>query len=161
MSRDGFTLVEIMIAVAIFAVFVTVFVTGQGGNVLDSINIKEDLELHGLAQNRLNEILVDPPPLRESPGTRPEETRFEDRPSYVRTEEFRKFVLPDIELAMGLDEDGEGVSSIQRNVYNQVRQNFENVLWQVEVVVRNTETGASHALSAWLINREAAVRFSY
>ena len=65
-DKKGFTLMEVMIAISIFAVFATVFVTGQGYNLLDSSKLKDEMLMKDLCENKINEIITNPPELRDS-----------------------------------------------------------------------------------------------
>ena len=65
-KSNGFTLIEVMIAISIFSIFAAVFVTGQGYNLLDSSKLKEEIILKDLCENKINDIIVNPPELRDS-----------------------------------------------------------------------------------------------
>ena len=163
--RDsGFTLIEIMIAIAIFAVFVVVYISGQGTNVLDSIALRENAILQRLAQNKMNEIIVEPPEFRESLTSRRDVKEFEDYPGYSYFIDMKRLELPTFEGMTGeetQDQEQQSNNAIQKRIYNQVRDNFERILWQVEVVVSNKETERSYSLATWIIDRDAQVRFNY
>ena len=90
-NKSGFTLMEVMISIAIFAVFATVFVTGFGYNLLDSGKLKEDILLKDLCENKINEIISTPPTLSDS-LTLPKDTKdVEGNTSYQTIVEFKKF----------------------------------------------------------------------
>jgi len=65
-NQKGFTLIEVMIALAIFGVFIVAFVSGQGGNILDSTSMREEQRMFTLANNKLSEIINNPPEFSES-----------------------------------------------------------------------------------------------
>ena len=164
MTDKGFTLIEIMIAIAIFAVFVVVYISGQGINVLDSIHLREDAMLQRLAQNKMNEIVVDPPELRESLTSRRDVQQFEDYPGYSYSVDIKKLEIPSFEGLTGeenQDQEQQSNNAVQKAIYNQVKDNFERVLWQVEVVVSHEDSQRSYSLATWLIDHNAQVRFNY
>jgi prepilin-type N-terminal cleavage/methylation domain-containing protein len=90
-NQSGFTLMEVLIAITIFALFATVFVTGQGYNLLDSGKFKDDLLLKDLAENKINEIVVNPPELRDSLTITKETKAFDSNPDYQYTIEYKNF----------------------------------------------------------------------
>ena len=61
MSQKGFTLLEIMIAMTVFSMFVTAFVVSQGNNLADSSNMRSEYQLKNLLEKEINEIIVNPP----------------------------------------------------------------------------------------------------
>ena len=65
-KQDGFSLLEVMIAMTVFSVFVAVYVTSQGYNISDSTLMREELMLQTLCENKINEIIISPPELRDS-----------------------------------------------------------------------------------------------
>ena len=163
-NNKGFTLIEIMIAISIFAVFVVVYITGQGSNVLDSINMKEEVKLSTLAQNKLNEVILDPPEYRETLTSNKETKTFEADTNYEYSIEFKRFEIPTFEQMTGADEqdqEQESQNAVQKNLFNQIKQNLELIIWQVEITVSNKETKDSYTISTWLENQAAIVRFNY
>jgi prepilin-type N-terminal cleavage/methylation domain-containing protein len=53
LNDQGFTLMEVMIAISIFAIFASVFVTGQGYNLLDSSSLKDEILLKDICENKI------------------------------------------------------------------------------------------------------------
>ena len=164
LKEQGFTLIEVMIATAIFTIFALYYVTGQGNNVLDSANLKESSMLRALAQDTVNKVILDPPELRESLTETLETTKFEDYPDYSYSIRLSKMAMPSFEQISGEEDsggEGQNQNAIQQNIYDQVRKNFEEVLWQVEIKVINGATNNTYTLSTWMLDHKAAVRFSY
>lgn len=164
-GRDGFTLIEVMIAIAIFAVFVTVYISGESANIFDSIGLKEDTTLRNLAQNTMNELILEPPEFREAQLESVQEIiKFEEYPGYSYSIELKKLELPDFDRITGSedqDQEQQVQSATKKNIYNQVKKNFEEAVWQIKIRVNNDETGNSYFLSTWLLNKNANMRFSY
>jgi prepilin-type N-terminal cleavage/methylation domain-containing protein len=100
-DTSGFTLIEVMIAISIFTVFATVFITGQGYNLLDSGQLKQELIMKDLAENKINEIIVNPPELSDSLTLAPETKDFETNPDYQYKIEYKKFFVPDMSKISG------------------------------------------------------------
>ena len=168
----GFTILEVLIALTIFAVFISVFVTSQGGNLADSVMIREEIKLRQLCEQKLNEIIANPPVFSESLTLTPETKTFEstsndkDLENYEYTIEYKLFKIPDIEKitgeAAGSDYEGEsaGLSGIQKSLMEQIKNNMEKLLWQVKVTITNKNTKFYFNLSTWLLNNDANVQFS-
>ncbi len=159
--KSGFTLIEIMIAVSIFGVFAVIYVLGQGNNVLDSIRIKENTMLYSLANNILNEVVINPPEFRESIISTKEFTKFEDRPDYSYSVEMKQITLPSFEGLMGEEDQEDSNSLIKNTLYNQIKDNFERSVWQAQVTVRNNGTQDSYSLATWIMNPSAVIKFNY
>lgn len=159
-NQRGFTLIEVMIALAIFAVFVTAFISGQGGNILDSTTMREDQQLFILANNKLNEIIVTPPEFSETLTSNVDTKAFEDNENYEWSAEFKKFEIPEYSAATGQEEVPQE-QEMQSRIYSRIKDNLEQMLWQVRVTVKNKATGQSFSMSTWLHNDKATVRFQY
>lgn len=158
--EGGFTLIEVMIALAIFGVFITAFISGQGGNILDSTTMREDQRLFNLASNKLSEIIINPPEFTESLTSNLDTKTFEDNENYEWSVEFKKFEIPEYSAATG-QEEVPAEQEMQRRVYARIKENLEQMLWQIRVTVKNKTTGQNYSLSTWLNNDKATVRFQY
>lgn len=160
-KTDGFTLIEVMIALAIFATFVVAFMTSQGMNIASSGLMREDILLRDLTEMKLNEIIENPPDLRENLLLAPETKSFEDYPEYEYKIEYQKFLIPDLSKIKGNSEEESGQSEmaiLQARLFNTVKDNIEKMVWQVRVTVRNKETDYSFDLATWLYNKEAKIK---
>ncbi|MCP4913139.1 MAG: prepilin-type N-terminal cleavage/methylation domain-containing protein [Oligoflexia bacterium] len=166
-SQQGMTLIEVMIAMALFSVFVVAFVSSQGQNLFDSSNIKNELFLKDLAEMKINEIIVNPPEFRENLTGASKETKpFEDFPDYTYTIEIKKLTIPDLSklIESGDDEDAdEGdaqQAEVQKRVLKAFKDNMEKMVWQAQVTVESKETGAKYYLNTWLYNTKASLNVS-
>ena len=76
------------------------------------------------------------------------------------------FKIPDINKMRG-ESSEEGAdpatmeqdkqSGIEKKIFEQIRKNMEEILWQVEVSVVNKETKEKFTLSSWLYNDQASI----
>ncbi|MEA9357926.1 prepilin-type N-terminal cleavage/methylation domain-containing protein [Bacteriovorax sp. PP10] len=162
-NQSGFTLMEVMIAIAIFAIFSTVFVTGFGYNLLDSGNLKEDILLKDFAENKINDIITNPPTLADSLTLTKETKDIENNPNYQTIVEYKKFFVPDMtkiaETAgeSPTDEDNQQ-AAMEKRIFAVFKENMEKMIWQVEVTVKNKTTSKTLVLDAWIYNPAADVK---
>lgn len=161
-KRDkGFTLIEVMIALAIFAVFITAFVASQGSNLVTSARLRNELILHGLAQDKINEVIVSPPELTERLELTPVTGRFEDNEEYTFTITYQRFIIPDLARIQGQsnqqNQQESQMAQLEQRLFNTVKENMERLLWQVEVKVTSTVTQEEYFLTTWLYNHQAEV----
>ncbi len=163
-SSDGFTLLEVLIAMVVFAVFVTAYYTTQSNNVNSSRRIREDITLKQLATNLINELNYNPPEFKDSITLKPETKTFEEYPNYEYTIEYKKFEIPDLSKIKGNDENEapeEGAKNAEKILYKNIKEGLQKMIWQVEVTVKNKETGYVYDMSSWLYNEAAQIKLSY
>ena len=163
-NQSGFTLVEVMIALTLFAVFTTVFIMSQATNQNNSSVMSEDIKLHNLAEMKINEILLDPPEFTNATDNTKESKAFdiEGYKIYKYTIEYKKLEIPNLNELSGKEEDddpsGESRNNaIQKMVFQKLKENMEKILWQVKVTVENTETQYAYELTSWISNPEAKI----
>ena len=159
-DQRGFTLLEVMIAMTIFAVFTAVYVTSQGYNLTDSTQMREEMMLTKLCETKLNEIIVNPPEFKKSLTVGKTEKTFEDYENYKYIVEYTEFKIPDLAKIQGKDEGEEDDSvggNIQQTVMKNIKKNMEKMIWQVKVTVINKETEYSFSLSSWLMDHKAKI----
>ncbi|MDH5581409.1 MAG: prepilin-type N-terminal cleavage/methylation domain-containing protein [Bdellovibrionales bacterium] len=162
-SKQGFALIEVMIAIFLFAVFFAVYATSNGFNIASSEQLKEEILLRQLGQNKINEIIESPPEeftksLTLGPGKTEEVKGYEN---YTTTVIYKEMLLPDYRKMKGLDseestEQGD-YNQFEEKVYDKVKENMEKLIWQVEVTVKNKLTDAKYSISTWLYNQKAKV----
>lgn len=163
-NQSGFTLIEVMIALAIFSVFIAVYVTSQGYNVADSASFKQELKLKQLSELKINELVVNPPELSESLTLTPETSDFEDWPNYNYTVTYKQFEIPEFNEIQSDEPGQDRVESsqqkqLEKRIYETVKENMKLLLWQVEVKVTDKTTKESYIATTWLHNNEAQVQF--
>lgn len=167
--QSGMTLMEVMIALTIFAVFIAAFMTSQGGNINRSLTMREEVKLKGLAEEVISNLVIKPPPLKDSLTLSPEIKTFENDPRYEYKVEFFRFELPDLSAITG-EGEGEGEEKANNNqgqaalagqIYKKIEKALKEMLWQVRVTVTNKETKFSYDLTTWLYHHEAKIEISY
>lgn len=162
-NKSGFTLIEVMIAVSIFAVFSTVFVTGFGYNLLDSGKLKEDILLKDFCENKINDIITNPPTLADSLTLSKETKDVENNSNYQTIVEYKKFFVPDMTKINDTsnesksDEDNQQ-AAMEKRIFTVFKENMEKMIWQVEVTVKNKTSGETFKLDTWLYNPGADVK---
>ncbi len=164
-SNKGFSLLEIMIAMTIFAVFITAYVVAQGGNLADSTLLREEIFLRQLCEERINEILFSPPELKDSLTLSNDTKTFEKYPTYEYTVKWKKLKIPDLSKfqAKSTDSDGQedavaAASGIEKTLMNKLKENMEKLIWQIEVTVKNKETSFNYTASTWVMNEKYEVK---
>lgn len=164
-NQRGFTLIEIIIAMTIFAVFIAVYVSTQGSNLADSTLLREEIFLRQLAEEKMAEMIVNPPELRDSLTLSKDTKSFEQYDNYQYTIEWKKFTLPDLSKIKGQSEEEDDnqndtakASGIEKNLFNKIKENMEKLIWQVKISVKNKETNFSYSVSTWIINEDHKVK---
>lgn len=182
LSDRGFTLIEVLIATALFAFFVTAFLTAQGFNISDSVLSEQQLMLQQLCERKINELHLDPPKFESfSIGGLKETKTFEEKDlaNFEYTLEVKKLTIPDFTQLFGqkegVSEEGkesyegdylnEGNKSqrnsgLEKMVFEELRKNIEKIVWQARVTVTNKETKYSYTLSTWLTNHNEKIQLN-
>lgn len=159
-SEQGATLIEVMIALVIFSVFIAAYVASQGNILVKSTRMRTDAVLHDLAKQKMNEILLDPPDLRESLTLTTETKKFEDYPEYQYEIRWMRFKVPDLKKIQGSADQQESRNAqeeVQKRLQETVKKNLEELIWQVELTVKNTDSNLAYTVSSWLLNQKAKV----
>lgn len=161
-NQKGFTLMEVMVAIAIFSVFAAAFVTGQGYNLLDSSKLKEDILLKDLCENTINDIVTNPPELRDALTLSKETKDFEKNTDYQYSITYKKIFIPDMNKIIGKSAEDEkednNQNMLEKRMFNVFKENMEKIIWQVEVTVQNKLSNEQFKLSTWLYNQNAEVK---
>ena len=163
-NQSGFTLMEVMIAIAIFAVFASVFVTGFGYNLLDSGKLKEDMLLKDLCENKINDIITNPPTLADSLTLTKETKDVENNNNYQTIVEYKKFFVPEMSKITGgkgedaKEEEDSQQAQLEKRIFTVFKENMEKMVWQVEVTVKNKTSGETFKLDSWIYNNNADVK---
>lgn len=158
-NQKGFSLLEVVVALSIFAVFATVFVQSQGTQVNISMGFQEELKMRNLAQQLVNEIIMTPPELTESIFISSESKTFENDPNYSYNISWNKFTLPDFsKLKTG--NEAQGQTGIEQRIAEKVRENMEKLVFQLEITVINKQTNYSHTVMTWLYNDRAVLELN-
>lgn len=178
--QAGFSLLEVMIAITLFAFFITAFLTSQGYNVSDSALSEEQLTLQQLCESKINELHLDPPKFTNATENLKETKPFEgkDLENYEYTLELKKLTIPDFaqlfaqkdaatEEAQDAYEGnylkqgaGNRNASLEKMVFEQLKKNIERIIWQARITVTNKETKYNYTLSTFLTNYDEQVQLN-
>lgn len=170
-----------MIAITLFAFFVTAYLTSQGYNVEDSRLSEDQLILQQLAERKINELILDPPKFTNATSNLKETKTFEESElkDYEYTLEMKKLTIPDFaqlfaqkdgaseEAKESYDGDyfNDGVKA-QRNqamekmVFEELRKNIERIIWQVRVTITHKETKYNFTLSTFITNYNERIQLN-
>ncbi len=172
--EKGFSLLEVMIALTLFSIFIASYLVSQGYNVSDSALNEEQLMLQQLCELKLNELYMNPPKFINITSELKETKKFEESEfsNYEYTLEIKKITLPDFGQMFGQkgnageeaeqeneDNDyfndankGNRKSNVEKMVFDTLKKNIEKIIWQARITVTNKETKYSYALSTYLTN---------
>lgn len=181
-KQKGFSLIEVLIAITLFAFFVTAFLTAQGFNVSDSALSEEQLILQQLCERKINELHLDPPKFQNlTVGGLKETKKFEEKDlsNYEYTLEIKKLTVPDFAQLFGqkdaVAEEGQDAyegdylnqnggqqrnAGLEKMVFEELRKNIEKIVWQARVTVTNKETKYTYSLSTWLTNYNEQIQLN-
>lgn len=161
LTEGGFSLIEVLIAIAIFSIFTVSFVTGIGYNLLDSSSLKDEMILKNLCESKINEIITNPPELKDSLTLSKETKSFEQFTDYTYTIQYKKFPVPDLNKILApsaADEEENAQAELNKRIFSTFKENMEKMLWQVEVSVKNKTSERTLTLSAWILNPQAEIK---
>ncbi len=178
--QKGFSLIEVLIAITLFAFFVTAFLTSQGYNVADSQLSEEQLTLQQLCERKINDLYLNPPKFQNIMGSMKETKTFEEKElsNFEYTLEIKKLTIPDFAQLFGqkgsMNEDGQNAyqgnylnqsssnrnSSLEKMVFEELKKNIEKIVWQAKVTVTNKETKYSYSLATWLTNYNERIQLN-
>lgn len=180
-NQQGFSLIEVLIAITLFAFFVTAFLTAQGFNVSDSQLSEEQLMLQQLCERKINELYLDPPKFQNITDALKETKTFEEKDlaGFEYTLEIKKLTIPDFAQLFGqkggVSEEGkesyegdylnEGNanqrnSNLEKMVFEELKKNIEKIVWQARVTVTNKETKYNYTLATWLTNYNEKIQIN-
>jgi|TARA_Y100000780_G_C13696081_1_gene422960 hypothetical protein len=160
-SEEAMTLIEVLIALALFSTFIIAFMSGQGGNITTSIRFKEELKLKDIAEVILNEQMIEPPEVKTIAGEveiDPVSSRdfktFEDDENFEYAINTYKIAIPDFDkIVAGAGEEQSQEEkqnqSTQKLIYNKFKENMEKLVFQIIITVRHKASGQVYDLSTW------------
>jgi prepilin-type N-terminal cleavage/methylation domain-containing protein len=173
--EQGFSLIEVTVAITIFAFFATAFLASQGYNVQDSTLSQEQLTLQLLAEREINKLVIDPPKFNNVTANMKETKKFEESEykDFEYTIEMKKLTIPDFAQLFaqkgGTTEEGKESydgdyfnenqqggaaknSTVEKMIFEEMKKNIERIIWQARITVTNKETKYSFTLSTFLTN---------
>ncbi len=180
-NQKGFSLLEVMIAVTLFAFFVTAYLTGQGYNVEDSRLSEEQLILQQLAERKISELVLNPPKFSNATANLVETKTFEETEfkNYEYKIEIKKFTVPDFGQLFSQqgssnesnDEyasdyynpsaaNNQRNSDLEKLVFEELKKNIEKIIWQARVTITNKETKYNYSLSTFITNYNERIQIN-
>ena len=168
LNQQGFSLIEVMIALAIFGVYATAMISTLSNNLSGSMIMSADLTLHNLAELKMNEVLLDKKEFTEATKNNPDTGAFEIEgfEKYTYSVLIKPTKFPDFSKIMGRD-DSESTDSenkaegIQKMIFDKMKKNIEAVIWQVNVTVTNSEDGSEYSLNSWINKSNAKLDLNF
>ncbi len=162
-QTSGFTLLEVLIAMGIFAFFTAAYVTRQSYNLSVSSHLRVENELKVLCQKVMNETIATPRDFSESMLLSPETKTFEKNENFEYTIAWSKLKFPEFNQLLSeeerVEEGAEGSAGVQKSLMDQIKNNLQEGLWQLKVTVRNKELNYSYTLSTWIENPKSPIKF--
>jgi prepilin-type N-terminal cleavage/methylation domain-containing protein len=144
---NGFTLLEVMIALAIFAGFATSVAIFQAAEIKGSTAIREEMVLSSLALLKINELHVNPPEFGISKTLTADSGEFPDYPGYKYTINYKQISFKNLDQ-MIMPEDSDDSESVDRAIVAEFVEHLSDTMWLVTVTV---EKGTSRTtLTTWL-----------
>lgn len=177
-TSQGFSLLEVMIALTMFSIFISAYLVSQGYNVSDSSLSEEQLKLHMLCEKQMQEIMINPPKFTNALIDLKETKNFEDSAlkDYSWTIEWKKLKVPDFGkiFAANVTEGAAGEDnkyydsdtsaarnkSVENLVFEKLKENIERAVWQVRLTVTNKETKYSYTLARWITNYDEPIQLN-
>lgn len=170
-NKYGFSLLEVMIALMVFAFFAASYIGAEGYNVDSSTIIRQELQLQQLTEEVMNELIINPPKFENALTLTSETKNFEREglENFQYTITWQRLDIPDLSTIQGEEnlEEEESESSEDTNqpltnkMFREIKKYVREKLWQVEITVTNKETEFNYTLSTWLSNSEAKPELSF
>ena len=156
-NQSGFTLLEVLIALAIFGFFAGATYVSQADNIHLSMISRKDLTMHNLAELKMNETLIGKKDFTNATENDPDTGAFEVEgyEDYKYIVEITKLEFPDLAQITGKanEEDGaskdDSQSNLQKMIFENLKKNIEEMIWQVSVTVTSPDD-EKYSLHSWI-----------
>ena len=163
--KNGFTLLEVMIALLIFSIFILSFMSVQNSNINSSYKAQSELYLKSYAINKLNEIITTPPSFQEALTLRALTGVFKDNDDIEWEITYRRFEAPGYAVISGIKTDEQNLEEREKHalgtkIYENIKKNMKDLLWQVQVKVTQKTTNKFYIISTWIKNTQAKVELN-
>lgn len=158
-KENGFSLIEILVSLLIFSVFIGSFFTGFNQQIYDSQSMKEEIILKNLCESKINEEIINQPTLDDSKTLSKETKSFEDKEysDYQYTIEYKRVNLP-IEIFINEnseDQENQGLE-VQKKIFTIFKEHIKEQIWQLRVTVNkksDKKNTYEYSLSTWILNK--------
>ena len=148
--QQGFSLIEILIAMTILAMFAGAYFFGTANNVNDSMNMREELILAKLCELKINELILMPPKLALSSTLTTDKKKFDEEfggayKDYEYEIEVKDLSLPSLNKLNNLlgEEEASKSSALQKKIFEVMKKNIETAIWKIKVTVQKKGGGLS------------------
>lgn len=159
----GFSLVEVLIALTLFAVVSAVLSVTVTTNLNSSRLGRIDITLHNLAEFKMNEVLISNREFTTATNNSEDTGNFEIEgyKEYRYKVEIRKMELPDLAAIMGQTEDEQNrietqETQVRKRVFAILKRNLEEIIWQVRVEVTSPDNDF-YELTSWVEKGNAQI----
>tara|TARA_B100000925_G_scaffold291760_1_gene281244 strand:- start:10471 stop:11028 length:558 start_codon:yes stop_codon:yes gene_type:complete len=164
-SQSGFTLIEVLIAMTIFAVFSFSATVLLGENKSDSLQMRQESVLEDIATELINQAIAAPPEFSKALLLSPanEYTKFEENKAYEYRYEWHEFKIPDLSKIQGQDPNEQSDNQndqVNKIVFDNIKANLELQIWQLTVIVREVDSKFSYDLTTWVLDKKHKVTFT-
>ena len=162
-KQAGFSLVEVLIALTLFAITSAILSVTVTTNLNSSRLGRMDSKLHNLAEFKMNEVLISNREFTSATNTSEETGNFEIEgfKEYRYKVQIRKMELPDLAAIMGQTEDEANrietqETQVRKRVFAILKKNLEEMIWQVKVEVTSPEDDY-YELTSWVDKGNAQI----
>jgi len=160
-SAGGFSLMEVLIAISMFAFFFVVFSTSILSNKRDSQNMHLELQMLELTEKKMEEIILAPPTFSEALTLAVEKKKFEgnENADFEYTVEWKRLELPNfLEMMEMQQKENDAQSGAQpstinpqvKTVLEKIQKSFNESLWQLRITVIHLPTQTNYSLTNWM-----------
>lgn len=159
----GMTLIEVLIALAIFAAVSVALVATVTDLIDSSNNFRNDVKLHSLAELKMNEVLIGNREFSEATNNSEDSGQFEVEgfEDYKYKVQIRRMELPNLAEIMGQTGEQEDRTpsrqlDIQNRIFGILKKNLEEMIWQVRVEV-TAPNNQIYELTSWIEKSNAQI----
>ena len=162
-NDHGMTLIEVLIALAIFAAVSVALVATVTDLIDSSNNFRNDVKLHSLAELKMNEVLIGNREFSEATNNSEDSGQFEVEgfEDYKYKVQIRRMELPNLAEIMGQTGEQEDRTpsrqlDIQNRIFGILKKNLEEMIWQVKVEV-TAPNNQIYELTSWIEKSNAQI----
>lgn len=162
-KQSGFSLLEVLIALALFAGMATAFITTQTNNISSSIRTLDDAKLLSLAELKMNETLIGKREFTNATKNDVDSGEFdiEGYEGFKYEVKITPIEFPSFDQLMGKDSSDSTSSEqndpLQKMIFEKLKTNIEEIIWQVNVKVTDTVSGGTYELNSWITKSNAKI----